>query len=944
MRIIKNEGVFRLADRHTTLILTDEKQLSRIADHPDLPLYDDEERGFSGEKKGIYPPGTTLNSFMKDAYEQGCTRVEVSYDFFFGGSKRENYPDDELTMRAYKVISDYAKKYGMTFGASALSPLDVGGGYAKRHDDIGYTWQMEECAIENGEYKITCRNQKQWYNNKGPIQLKLNRVMAVAFDETPAMNGRDFVVAPENTIDITETIQYEEVENSTVVTGAGYSYSLINVFGKTNADKKRALIVIEYATPEQDYFTPDAIDFVKNLMDKYNGMGVQFKGFYSDEMHIQFDWDLVEHFGPTEIRTRYVTDSLISEYASRFGSEYKDFLKYMVYFAYTQHEDGAFHNHMMADGKDGVSKTVLFRKRYFEMLSRRIVDLAVEGKEYAESLFGAPIMTLAHATWQESPTCDHFADDFAFSEANRREICRYDYDKPYVWSSTIRENMSACGDYFRWNEFLSGSGTDHPEGGNTDRNYYAQAFAASLGTLNPFEHAYCAGWGSPKPVLDRFTAVGNVYGTAYRIDDHTLVQNLRTRLSDVLVLYPTELNYAEERFGSWMVQYGYCDYITEEKLLQHATPTDDGYLHVNGKKYRAIVALFEPFIDEVTLAMLIKFAFAGGKVIWAGPAALNFENGRDCTCEFLETFGLKKVAALGEGMKMADKFVSFDGTFKGIEPMEIRTDLLPDFVYPLEADDAEVVAFAGGLPIGTVAKRGQGVMCYLGFRPRDDQSVSTGKDVSTLFDILSALEAYAPDSLEKRSRPESSRYIMSTFENGAISVANHYRTFQEDWYGSFFRDEEEDKRLLEGRELTPYDIEFENEVILGQTVTYKGCGCMSYNTDANNSLVGFAGENTRGIKVDGKEYTLFSEKANIMFAVMNKTRIPEALSSVILLKADRSGVFTVPAPAGFENAKAGYCTFGFVDADQPADVKVENGTIILTVTEEMKNKFIGVYA
>ena len=393
-----------------------------------------------------------------------------------------------------------------------------------------------------------------------------------------------------------------------------------------------------------------------------------------------------------------------------------------------------------------------------------------------------------------------------------------------------------------------------------------------------------------------------------------------------------------------MVQYGYCDYITEEKLLQHATPTDDGYLHVNGKKYRAIVALFEPFMDEVTLAMLIKFAFAGGKVIWAGPAALNFENGRDCTSEFLETFGLKKVAALGEGMKMADKFVSFDGTLKGIESMEIRTDLLPDFVYPLEADDAEVVAFASGLPVGTVAKRGQGVMCYLGFRPRDDQSVSTGKDVSTLFDILSALEAYTPDSLEKRSRPESSRYIMNTFENGAISVANHYRTFQEDWYGSFFRDEEEDKRLLEGRELPPYDIEFENEVILGKTVTYKGCGCMSFNTDANNSLVGFAGENTRGIKVDGKEYTLFSEKANIMFAVMNKTRIPEALSSVVLLKADRCGVFTVPAPAGFENAKAGYCTFGFIDADQPADVKVENGTIILTVTEEMKNKFIGVYA
>lgn len=944
MRIIKNEGVFRLGDRHTTLILTDEKQLARIADNPDLPLYDDEERGFSGEKKGIYPPGTTLNSFMKDAYERGCTRVEVSYDFFFGGSKRENYPDDELTMRAYKVISESAKKYGMTFGASALSPLDVGGGYAKRHDDIGYTWQMEECAIQNGAYEITCRRQKQWYNNKGPIQLKLNRIMAVAFDEEFAMNGRDLVVAPENIVDISESAQFEVKENTTKVTGSGYSYDLIRVFGKTNADKKRVLIVIEYATPEQDYFTPDAIDFVKGIMDKYNDLGVAFSGFYSDEMHIQFDWDLEEHFGPTEIKTRYVTDSLIKEYAARFGGEYNDFLKYMVYFAYTQHEDGTFRNHLMADGKEGVYKTVLFRKRYFEMLSRRIVDLANEGKAYAESLFGAPIMTLAHATWQESPTCDHFADDFAFSQANRREICRYDYDKPYVWSSTIRENMSACGDYFRWNEFLSGSGTDHPEGGNTDRNYYAQAFAASLGTLNPFEHAYCASWGSPKPVIDRFTAVGNTYGTAYTLGDHSMVQNMRTRLSDVLVMYPTELNYAEERFGSWMVQYGYCDYITEEKLIQNATPTDDGLLHVNGKKYRAVVALFEPFVDEVTLAMLIKFACAGGTVVWAGPAALHFEDGRDCSVEFMEAFGLKKVASLGEGVKMADKSVSFEGALKGIAPMEIRTDMLPDFVYSIEVSDAEVAANIDGMPVGAVAKRGLGRVCYLGFRPRDDQSVSTGKDVSALFDILCALGAYGPDSLEKRSRPESSRYIMNVFENGAISVANHYRTFQEDWYGSFFRDEEEDKRLLEGRELPPYDIELENEVILGKTVSYRGEGCVTFRVNECGCLMGFAGMGARGITVNGKEYTLYSEKANVMFTVMEKNRISDDLSALMLLKADRVGVFTVPAPKGFENAKAGYCKYGLIDADLPADVKVENGVITLEVTEDMVNKFIGVYA
>lgn len=943
MRIIKNEGVFRLGDRHTTLILTDEKQLARIADNPDLPLYDDEERGFSGEKKGIYPPGTTLNSFMKDAYERGCTRVEISYDFFFGGSKRENYPDDELTMRAYKVICDCAKKYGMTFGASALSPLDVGGGYAKRHDDIGYTWQMEETAIENGAYSITCRRQKQWYNNKGPIQLKLKRVMAFAFDEKIASNGRDFVVEPETICDISDTAAYEILENTSVVTGSGYGYDKMTVSGKTDSGKSRVLILIEYATPEQDYFAPDAIDFVKNLMDKYNDLGVQFKGFYSDEMHIQFDWDLEEHFGPTEIKTRYVTDSLIREYARRYGEEYLDFGKYMLYFAYTLHEDGAFRSHMMADGEEGAYKTVLFRKRYFEMLSRRVVDLAVEGKEYAESLFGAPIMTVAHATWQESPTCDHFADDYAFSVANRREIVRYDYDKPYVWSSTIRENMSACGDYFRWNEFLSGSGTDHPEGGNTDRNYYAQAFAASLGTLNPFEHAYCASWGSPKPVIDRFTAVGNTYGTAYTLGNHTLVQNLRTRLSDVLMLYPTELNYAEERFGSWMVQYGYADYITEEKFLQYAEPTNDGLMHINGKAYRAVVALFEPFVDEATFATLLKFACAGGTVIWAGPAALMKETGESFKAEFCEIFGLKSAVSLGKGVCAEDKFVSFEGALHAVAPMEIRTGLLPDHIYPIEVTDAEIIARVDGMPVGAVARRGLGNMCYLGFRPRDDQSASFKQDISTLFDILVSFGAYAPDSLELISRPADSRYIANVFENGAISIANHYRTFEEDWYGSFFRDEEEDKRLLEGRDLPPYDIELENKVLKGKTVTYKGTGCVTFNTGKDGNLLGFAGENTRGITVDGKEFTLYSENADFMFTVMDKSRISEELSAVMILKADRPGVFTVPMPKGFENARAAVCK-DLVDAETPIDLEIKDGTIIINVAKGMENKFIGVFA
>ncbi len=942
MKIICNEGVFRLFDRATTLILTDEKQLERIVEHPDLPLFDDEERGFSGEKKGLYPPGTTLDSFMQDAKDRGITRIEVSYDFFFGGSKRENYPDSPLTKKAYKVIHDYALKYGITFGASLISPLDLGGGYVRTHTDRGYTWQMEEGAVEGGAYSVPMRRQIQWYNNKGPIQLTISRIMAYAFDEKLSSNGRDYVVDVKEMEDISDTCRLKADGEGYTLTGAGYAWDQMTISGETDTVKSRVLIIVEYATPEQDYFAPDALDYAKGILDDYNKDGVSFSGFYSDEMHIQFDWDLTEHFGPTEIKTRYITDSLIEEYARLYGQEYSDFARYMVYFAYTQHEDGAFHSHMMADGADGVYRTVLFRKRYFEMLFGRVVGLSMQTKDYAESLFGAPIMTRAHSTWQESPTCDHFSEDFAFSTQNRREVSRYDYDKPYVWSSTIRENISSCGDYFRWNEFLSGAGTDHPEGGNTDRNYYGQAFACSLGALNPFEHAYCACWGSPKPVVDRFTAVGNTYGT--NEIDHALVHNMRHRLSDVLILYPTELNYAEERFGSWMVQYGYADYITEEKLLLHAKPSNDGLLHVKDRKYRAVVALFEPFVDRKTYSLLKQFVLGGGKLLWTGPAALRYECGASAEQEFLGAMGLKKASSIGEGVRKEDARVEFTGKLRNVAPMTIRTGLLPDYVYPLEADDAEVVATIDGVPVGAYVRRGLGEICCLGFRPRDDQSRSIGhEDVSTLFDILMAMNAYRTGSLEAKSRPADSRYIANVFENGAISIANHYRTFEEDWYGTFFRDEEEDKRLLEGRELPPFALELKEESFLGHTVSYDGEGCVTFRVNDKGMLNGFAGSGASCITIDGKKHTFYSEKAEVMFAEMEACRTAEGISKLLLIRCDRPGTFTLPLPEGFASPKAGVCSLGFTETDRDIPCEVKDGVLIVPVTEREKGLFIAVY-
>ena len=140
MEIIKRKGPFCLWDKQNTVIFTDEKQLDRIIKSPETPLFGDEERGFSYEKRGLYDENeTSLMTLVHQAEEAGCIRMEASYDFFFGGTTRRNYPSSETTLRCFKVIHDVARQHGMTFGASILNPLDIGGGYIQDHDETGFT-------------------------------------------------------------------------------------------------------------------------------------------------------------------------------------------------------------------------------------------------------------------------------------------------------------------------------------------------------------------------------------------------------------------------------------------------------------------------------------------------------------------------------------------------------------------------------------------------------------------------------------------------------------------------------------------------------------------------------------------------------------------------------------------------------------------------------------
>ena len=441
---------------------------------------------------------------------------------------------------------------------------------------------------------------------------------------------------------------------------------------------------------------------MKSIIDRHAAAGITYQGFYSDEMHIQFDWDLGVHFGLNEITTRYLTPNMAKKFAARYGKEYEDFGKYLVYFSYHQHEflPGTEaelpSQHVLGRDARGVHSTWLLRKRYFELLNETVVQLCVDTKTYAEQLFGNQIDCYGHATWEESPALDRNYPAARFSEIYDEAYSRYDCHPDDCFSSSIIEAMAGCYNYFNWNDYFTGGGTDHGEDGCSDRNYYTQALGASLAELNPFHTSYAAGWGSPQEIMRRFGDVGMSYGFANRRGDggERIVQGFGFRHTDILALYPLDLVYAEERFGSWMVQYGYCNYITEDKLLAYGAVENDS-LRVKACRYRTLVVFYSPFVRRETLTLIGDFLRAGGKVLWMATPAVMETAAETIPGAWAELFGVAPEADVMHPVTAAGRQIVF-AQETGIAPMPVLTDMLPDHIYPFRAVDARVIATLDG--------------------------------------------------------------------------------------------------------------------------------------------------------------------------------------------------------------------------------------------------------
>lgn len=867
------------------LIITSDEEMEKLEKDHNMQVRAFEQRFEDSSKRFQHHEGVHIN---------------VCYDFFFGGDKREYFPTSPQSIRTYKVLHDVAKKYGVGFGASVLSPLDLGPAYYREKGRGGRSYQFQEGLIEpDGSFEIPMRVHRQWFHNKGPVKLYVKDVRAFAFSEKKIGDTAYYAVDLAAILDVSRNARLDVNEEDMKKEARGYSYAQGSVLGNAGniENRNRVMAVIVYDVEEMDYFHEDALPYITGMLDAHKAAGISYDSFYSDEMHIQFDWDLRNHFGTTEINTRYITPGLIDAYAKWHGEQYRDFEKFLIYFAFAQHGfmngegEPEMAQHVFGESPSDIYATWKFRRDYFRLLTDHVVDLFIEGKRYGEKIFDKKrIWTRAHATWQESPPCDHVN---AAWKPEGAPISRYDYTPAYDWSSSIRENISACYDYFRWGDFLTGMGNDLAEGGYLDRNYLGAALAASFGVFNEVPYSYWGHWGAPALVSQRVHDVAAAYGLAGQMWNCGYVQNWQHRKTPVLALYSLDLNYVQERFGSWMVQYGYCDYLTEEKFADMAEVLPNGSFRIKDREYTTLLILFEPMILKQTMNKLSEIGDRGGKVLWTGPpAAIYHEDGTDALRDWLKIFGLRGVREAWNGINAEGKTIKFQNALSSVPEFRVPTHLLVDLVYP--ASPARGTEVVGTCPvdntttaIATLRQTAEGgKLVYYGGRPRDDQSGSTRDAPRTLFHLLHAIGCYADSgSGWAEFVSNTGQLLVCESPNGAVSIARHYYGVEEKWMGGFFRPEGE---TFNESVLPTSHLVIRNARIGPYRVGYDGQRVVTFRMDGGN-LISFSGAWTKGITVDGREFRLTDEDSNVTFATLPQGILSEGIERAWIVYVHHCG-------------------------------------------------------
>ena len=970
------------AENHAgAIILVSDEQFVRLASFPDEAL----------EKPAPWvDQPVSLRQYCRELAENGGTKIHIAYDYFFGGSERGLYPDTPEFQENLKKMHDVAREYGLGIEPSVLSPLEYGVGYQARTGESGRWMQYAEGMRDplTGRYSVEAWKHIQWVNNKGPTPVKFTGARAFAFAEKPVPGTFFFEVDPEGIVELPAPQIEEYPGTNPVIYGAPevaenpgrqFQAHRVRLYGEdplpTNAQGgvlNRVFVVLLYDSVEMDYFSPAAAQFVHDLVHQIHDRGIELEGVYSDEMHIQQDWVYHHHLDLGQFTMRYVSPGLERAFAAQYGGQYADFARWLVYFTCHQHTFLATHEpklpsqHVFGPTPEAIAATLLFRRNYYHFLEESVVKLMISGREELERLQGRAMDAFYHATWAESPTCDLWSVGGVQSDWTPAEHrLKYEYTPEFVWSNTVQQAAAACANYFAWNKFLTGGNNDVPEGGYSDRDYYGRALACSLAALNRQPLASCGMWGMPGPVADRMAAVSAVFGAG----GHAIFRSVgdyAPRKVEVLFLYPQDLVAVEERFGSWMVQYGYANLITADVLTESAQVLPGGWLEVNGSRYTTLCAMYEPFPSTELLDLMKRFVESGGKVVWSGVPPLLRLDGQPVQAAFLEDlFGVQledSAAARGPaGMALPGRQVVFSGALQSVAPMPILTDFLVDRVFAARvvSPDSQPAASirAGGAAqtrcIGAIKRYpGGGQALYLGFRPRDDQSASTGQDIRAWFEILSALGAYPGGAANPAEISRHSAYVAAAFPNDAYAIAPHYNQHEESWPGGFFRSPEQDAAAMQSNPVASDAITLEGLRIGGQVVTFSGKHCLAWRRGPGGELLAFAGLDCTGIELDGRRFQWADQPADVAWHPLPAGQETPGFRPLYRIWVGSAGSLRMPLALaekdGLELWLGGHMPTGRRSRRDPGKrtpvgygerqvaFRVENGDLIVEVDEDLR--------